>query len=213
MKRSIANGAAQHSAHNGRICGTWSTERCSGRNLIQHTNTDSRATHTQRMHTIATMVVSQADSANRQPDASHIIMEHHTRSHTCTVCQAGREHAHASVGIMEKQNDAQVAQCGQLRDLRRDGARELIGEKIPAVPRRSAPIRTHASAREAKNRPAQAHTSAMPILATVGDARPHQQDKAPLSYDWKEDPKPRPRTHATCNMQHEPCTMQHATLV
>ena len=129
------------------------------------------------------MVVSQADSANRKPDASHIIMEHHTRSHTCTVCQARAEHAHASVGIMEKQNDAQVAQSGQLRDLRRDRAREIIGGKIPAVARRSAPIRTHASAREAKNRPAHAHTSAMPILANVGDSRPHHHDKAPLSYD------------------------------
>ena len=180
---SIANRTAQHSAHNGRICGTWSTERCSGRNLIQHTNTDSRATHAQGMHTIATMVVSQAESANRKPDASHIIMEHHTRSHTCTVCQAGAEHAHASVGIIEKQNDAQPAQSGQLRDLRRDRAREIIAVKIPAVARRSAPIRTHASAREAKNRPAQAHTSAMPILANVGDSRPHHHDKAPLSYD------------------------------
>ena len=99
---------------------------------------------------MATMVVSQADSANRQPDASHIIMEHHTRSHTCTVFQAGREHVHASVGIIEKQNDAQDGQSGQLRDLRRDRAREIIGFKPPAVARRSAPIRTHASAREAR---------------------------------------------------------------
>ena len=92
------------------------------------------------------MVVSQADSANRQPDASHIIMEHHTRSHTCTVCQAGAELAHASSGIAEKQNDAQVDQSGQVRDLRRDRAREIIGAKNPAVARPSAPIRTHASA-------------------------------------------------------------------
>ena len=131
------------------------------------------------------MVVSQADSANRKPDASHVIMEHHTRSHKCTVCQAGAEHAHASVGIIEKQNDAQPLQSGQLRDLRRDRAREFISLKLPAVARRSAPIRTHASAREAKNRPAQAHTSAMPILANVGDSRPHHHDKAPLSYDEK----------------------------
>ena len=92
------------------------------------------------------------------------------------------EHAHPCVGIVERRNDAQVPQSGQLRDLRRD-RREIIGAKIPAVPRRSAPIRTHASAREAKNRPAHAHTSAMPILANVGDSRPHQHDKAPLSYD------------------------------
>ena len=132
---------------------------------------------------MATMVVSQADSANRQPDASHIITEHHTRSHKGTVCQAGQEHAHASLGIMEKRNDAQLCQSGQLRDLRRDRAREIIAGKPPAVARRSAPIRTHASAREAKNRPAQAHTSAMPILANVGDSRPRHHDKAPLSYD------------------------------
>ena len=93
------------------------------------------------------------------------------------------EHPHASERIMEKQNDAQLAQSGQLRDLRRDRAREIIAVKIPAVARRSAPIRTHASAREAKNRPAHAHTSAMPILANVGDSRPHHHDKAPLSYD------------------------------
>ena len=112
---------------------------------------------------------------------------------------------------MEKQNDAQEPQCGQLRDLRRNRARELIGLKMPAVARRSAPIRTHASAREAKNRPVQAHTSAMPILANVGDSRPHHHDKAPLSYDEEEDPKPRPRTHATCNTQYATCYMQRAT--
>ena len=99
------------------------------------------------------------------------------------MCQAGAEHAHPSVGIIEKQNDAQVAQSGQLRDLRWDRAREIIGVKNPAVARRRALIRAHASAREAENRPAQAHTSAMPILANVGDSRPHHHDKAPLSYD------------------------------